>query len=136
MTSVTNKSDINDSADIVMLVNSFYDVLKQDEMIGFIFKQVIGDDWSHHLPVMYTFWEAVLLGKTGYTGNAVQKHIAIDKNIPLQPEHFERWQQVWNTTVDRLFEGEIAEDAKKKAASMIQLISFKVNAARQGKSIL
>lgn len=131
-----NRGDIANREDIEVLVNSFYDVLKHDDVVGFIFKDIIGNDWSHHLPVMYTFWEAVLLGKTGYTGNAVQKHIAIDKSIPLLSVHFERWQQVWNKTVDTLFEGTIAEDAKKKAASMIQLISFKVNAARSGKSIL
>lgn len=128
--------DITNRQDIEILVNTFYDTVKNDEIIGYIFHNIIGDDWSHHLPFMYNFWETVLLGKAGYTGNPVQKHIAIDKNIPLLPAHYERWQQVWNTTVDSLYTGPIANDAKKKAATMIQLISMKVNMARDNKSIL
>ena len=77
-----------------------------------------------------------LLGEAGYTGNAIQKHIAIDRQIPLEEAHFERWISLWRTTVDGLFSGQIAEEAKKKANLMLQLIQIKVSAGRSGKSIL
>src|SRR5437879_3670770 len=105
-------TDIITSEDIRLLVNNFYDRVKKDGMIGFIFNDIIGDDWSHHLPVMYQFWETILLGKPGYIGNPVKKHIDIDKSIPLREKHYKRWLESWNDTVDNLFTGPVAEEAK------------------------
>jgi hemoglobin len=127
--------DIETTGDIQLLVDRFYDRVKQDDKIGFIFHNIIGKDWSHHLPVMYQFWSMVLLNQQDYTGNPVRKHVEIDKRMPLKPEHYERWLSLWNKTVDELFSGNHAEEAKKKAKLMIELISYKVEWARQGKSI-
>lgn len=132
----TDKQDITGREDIELLVNTFYGRVRSDETIGYIFQNIIGDDWSHHLPIMYGFWETVLFGKAGYAGNPVRKHIEVDKAIPLTEEHYNRWQLLWNTTVDSLFTGDVATEAKKKAATMIQLISMKVSMARDNKSIL
>lgn len=128
--------DINNRQDVEQLVNTFYDKVKADTTIGHIFQTIIGDDWSHHLPVMYSFWETVLFGKAGYVGNPIKKHIDLDKQIPLEKAHYDRWQALWNETVDTLFAGPIADDAKYKAANMVNLISMKVVMARDGKSIM
>jgi len=127
--------DIESKDDLVTLVNTFYDRVKRDELIGHIFNTIIGDDWSVHLPIMYSFWNTVLFGAEGYRGQAVGKHIEIDQKIQLLPEHFERWILLWNNTVDSLFFGEKAEQIKAKALTMLQLIKFKVAAARGGKSL-
>ncbi|MES2704699.1 MAG: group III truncated hemoglobin [Bacteroidota bacterium] len=126
------KKDIEYEADIEMLVNSFYSAVKQDDVIGHIFNTIIGDDWSGHLPVMYKFWGSVLLSKPGYTGNPIKKHVELDKIIPVSKEHFERWLLIWNTTVDELFEGEVAELAKTRAGLMANLINIKIESARTG----
>ncbi len=128
--------DITTRQDIELLVNTFYDKVKKDDTIGFIFNQVIGEDWSHHLPIMYSFWETVLLQKAGYTGNPVKKHIDIDKQIPLQDAHYQRWVSLWNETVDSLFEGANADEIKNRASLMMNLISIKIQMARQGKTIM
>lgn len=129
-------NDIKDDKDIELLVNAFYDKVKNDDTIGYIFHKIIGEDWSHHLPIMYSFWGMVLLSETGYTGNPVKKHVQVDRAVPLTEAHYARWVQLWNATVDSLFAGEKAEEAKKRAAIMMQLISMKVQAARDNKSIL
>src|SRR5690349_1200784 len=121
--------------DLVVLVNTFYDRVRADEVIGHIFNSIIGDDWSHHLPVMYSFWNTVLFGAEGYKGQAVGKHIEIDKKIQLHPEHYERWITLWRDTVDKLFGGANAEAIKAKAQTMLQLIQFKVTASRTGKQL-
>lgn len=128
--------DITTRQDIELLVNTFYDKVKKDDTIGFIFNQVIGEDWSHHLPIMYSFWETVLLQKAGYTGNPVKKHIDIDRQIPLQDAHYQRWVSLWNETVDSLFEGANADEIKNRASLMMNLISIKIQMARQGKTIM
>jgi hemoglobin len=129
-------SDIETRQDIELLVNTFYDKVKQDETIGFIFQQIIGADWSQHLPIMYAFWETIILHKAGYTGNPVKKHIDIDQKIPLQEEHYTRWVALWTATVNSLFTGVNADEIKNRASLMMNLISIKVQMARQGKTIM
>lgn len=128
--------DIETKDDLEVLVNTFYDRVRRDELLGPIFNSIIGDDWSAHLPVMYSFWNTVLFGAGDYKGQAIGKHIAIDRKIPLQPQHFESWISYWRNTVDQLFIGSNAERIKEKALTMLQLIQFKVEASRSGKSLL
>lgn len=122
----TMNKDITERADIELLINSFYDVVRKDESIGYIFNDIIGDDWSHHLPIMYQFWESILFSKSGYSGNPIKKHIDIDKRMPLEQAHFTRWLELWNAAVDNLFEGENAAQAKNRAMLMANLINMKV----------
>src|ERR1043165_255182 len=124
--------DIRDRKDLEMLVNAFYDEVKPDPVIGFIFNTIIGDDWSHHLPIMYNFWDSVLFSKPGYMGNPVRTHVDVDKKTALTKEHFGQWLVLWNQTVDELFSGEIADMAKNKAALMANLINMKVDMSRSG----
>ncbi len=127
--------DIENRADIELLINSFYDKVRGDDRIGFIFNDIIGSDWSHHLPVMYQFWDMVLFSTPGYAGNPTRKHVDLDKRIPLAQEHFDRWLQLWNGTTDELFEGENAAQAKNRAMLMANLIHIKIEASRDGKLI-
>lgn len=129
------KKDITGREDVELLINSFYDIVKKDATIGYIFNDIIGDDWSHHMPVMYRFWESVLFSKPGYEGNPIKKHIDLDKRIPLNKEHFTRWLELWEATTDSLYEGAIADLAKNRAALMANLINIKVEMARDDKFI-
>lgn len=129
------KADLEPGLPVQELVNSFYDQAKRDPALGPVFNTIIGDDWSAHLPIMYTFWESVVFGLGGYKGQAVAKHVEIDRTIPLGEVHFERWMALWTATVDRMFEGPNADLAKSKANLMLQLIKFKVDHARSGKSL-
>jgi Truncated hemoglobins len=60
----------------------FYGNARQDELLGPIFDEAI-DDWKHHLPTMYQFWERLLFGVEEYTGNPFEKHL----NLPIQAIH-------------------------------------------------
>lgn len=130
------KQDISNREDIELLVNTFYDKVKADDTIGYIFHNIIGPDWSHHLPIMYQFWETVLLGKAGYVGNPVMKHIDLDKKMPLQDSHYKTWEGLWMATVNDLYSGPVADDAKYKASNMVNLIRMKVIMARDNKTIM
>ena len=129
------KRDIQNKADIETLINAFYDKVRKDETIGYIFNETIGDDWSHHLPVMYHFWNMVLFSQPGYGGNPTRAHVDLDKKTPLKKEHFDRWLVLWNETTDELFAGENAGQAKNRAMLMANLISIKVEMSRDGKLI-
>lgn len=122
----TMKSDITTRADVELMVDTFYQQVKKDPVIGYIFNDVVQLSWEVHIPVMYNFWENILLGGTAYKGNPMSPHIDLDKKEPLTEEHFNRWLELFTQTINQLFEGEKAEEAKTRARHMAALIQFKV----------
>ena len=51
-----NMKAINNREDIELLVNKFYEKVKVDETIGYIFNEIANINWDKHLPKMYDFW--------------------------------------------------------------------------------
>ncbi|WP_211092273.1 group III truncated hemoglobin [Chitinophaga eiseniae] len=121
------KREIANTGDIMELVNSFYDKVKADDVIGFIFNDVAKVDWSRHLPVMYDFWESLLLGSGSYGRNVMDPHFKLNKLIPLEPVFFERWLQLFEATVNERFTGERATQAISRARSIKGIMSFKMD---------
>lgn len=120
------KNDITTRADIELMVDTFYQQVKKDPVIGYIFNDVVQLSWEVHIPVMYNFWETILLGGAAYKGNPMSPHIELNKKEPLTQEHFNRWLELFSQTIDTLFEGEKANEAKTRAQHMAALILFKV----------
>ena len=100
--------DIKNSADVELLVKTFYGNLLGIEEIRPVFE---GIDFEKHMPHMVAFWEFVLLDKEGYTTNVFDKHV----NLPLKEEHFTMWLDTFGKTVHGLFAGEKAEMALQRA---------------------
>jgi hemoglobin len=130
------KTDISNRDDIQKLVLSFYDKVKQDEVIGYIFNDVAKVNWEKHLPVMYDFWENVLFGTGNYSGNPMATHTRLHEKTALSAEHFDRWKSIWTSTVEELFEGDIAELAKQRAVSIATVMHIKVTQTKPGISRL
>lgn len=120
------KKEITHREDIVLLVNSFYDMVKADTTIGHIFSDVANVNWDHHLPVMVDFWESVLLDGRSYSGNPMIKHITLNKQYRLSEEHFKAWLRLFDQTVDGLFTGSKADEAKARAVQIAQLMQHKI----------
>lgn len=114
--------DIEHLEDIQLLVNTFYGRVQQDDLIGPIFNERLEGKWPYHLEKMYAFWQTVLLEEHTYNGRPFPPHA----KLPVQTEHFERWKQIFNTTVDELFEGKIAEEAKWRAERMAAMFLSKI----------
>jgi hemoglobin len=107
--------DIRNRADCERLVRAFYSRTLTDPVIGFIFTDVAKLDLEAHVPRITSFWETVLLGARSYGGGAFRPHAALHAKVRMRRGHFERWLVLWGTTVDELFEGELAELAKSHA---------------------
>lgn len=120
------KDDIKNRADIERLVNTFYDKVKQDDVIGFIFNDVAEVNWDKHLPVMYDFWENIIFLTNQYIGNPMSVHIRLNEQVRFTKEHFHRWIQLFTGTVDELFEGRKANLAKEKAAGIAAIMETKI----------
>ncbi|MCQ6958355.1 group III truncated hemoglobin [Mucilaginibacter aquariorum] len=110
--------DINNEADIRNLVNTFYGKVRQDELLAPVFEIVIGDQWDHHLERMTDFWSTLLLYTKKFSDDPLTKHLP----LALTKEHFDRWLLLFHGTVDDLFQGQIAENAKKRANSIARIM--------------
>ena len=110
----TSRHDLRDPQDIRILVDTFYKKVQADPLLAPIFNDVARIDWAHHLPVMNQFWEKLLFRTGGYAGSPFPKHVI----LPLQTAHFERWLALFRQTVDELFDGAKALDAKGWAESI------------------
>lgn len=119
------KKDITHHDDIVLLVDTFYEKVKWSK-IGFIFSEVAKVNWPQHLPVMYAFWSGILLGEPAYNGNPMTKHIALSKITPMTELEFTEWLHLFTATVDELFEGENATEAKVRAGNIARLMLHKI----------
>lgn len=126
------KPDISSRADIEKLLLQFYEKVKADETIGFIFTDVVQMNWEKHIPVIADFWETILLDNPVYTKNAMEVHFDLNKKVPLKKEHFNSWLHLFNTTVDDLFEGKIAHLAKTRAKSIAGIMLLKMENTRKG----
>jgi len=120
------KVDIVSRADIEKMVFQFYEAVKKDETIGFIFTDVVQMNWEKHIPVIVDFWETILLDNPVYTKNAMEVHYDLNKKLPLQKEHFSSWVHLFTTTIDDLFEGKTAILAKTRAKSITAVMLFKM----------
>lgn len=127
------KRDIENIADITLIISNFYKLAMIDELIGYIFTDIAKIDLTHHIPKIANFWEGVLLNGNNYRGNPMLRHIELNEKTALQPEHFERWLQLWNNTIDANFEGENADLAKYRADLIAQTMSYKLKAIKEGK---
>jgi hemoglobin len=111
-----SRPDIASRDDIDRLLRHFYGLAMQDEVIGYLFTDVAHLDLEAHLPVIGNFWEAVLLQRPVYRGNPMRQHHALHAMSALRAEHFQRWVSLWSDSVEALFAGPLADEARRRAA--------------------
>lgn len=129
----TQRPDITGRADIERLVNTFYDKVRGDHLLGFIFDDVAKTDWSAHLPKMYAFWETMIFRSGTYVGNPLATHARLVPLTAMGRPQFDRWLAVFTATVDELFVGEKAEHIKSAASDMANVIHAKINGVEQAR---
>lgn len=114
----TKPRDIIDEADVRQLVDTFYGKVRQDGLLAPVFESVIGNNWDHHLGRMTDFWSTLLLYTRKFSDDPLTKHLP----LALTKEHFDRWLSLFHETLDELFQGQIAENAKKRAFSIARIM--------------
>lgn len=112
------KRDIQDERDVELLVNNFYNQVRNDELLYAIFEPVIQNNWDAHLKLMADFWSTLLLYTKKYNGDPLPKHLPLN----LSKLHFDRWLYLFSKTIDDMFDGQIAENAKKRASSIAKIM--------------
>lgn len=121
------RPDILSMDDVRLLVDTFYGRVRTDDLIGPIFNDAIQDRWPEHLEKLHRFWQTVLLGEHTYYGSPFMPHA----KLPIDKSHFDRWLQLFHATLNELFTGPKAEEAKQRSVMMAQMFQFKL--AQHGK---
>lgn len=111
------RRDLTDRADVALLVRSFYRYAAMDELLGPIFSAA-DVQWDDHIATVTDFWSWQLLGERGYTGHPLRAHEPSHARTPFADSHYERWLDLFVSTIDEYFVGEAAELAKRRAAKM------------------
>jgi hemoglobin len=107
------------TASITSLVHEFYADVRAAPELNAVFSQAIGENWARHLARMVDFWSTVMMGSKQFQGNVFGKHMLLGG---VEPRHFRRWLDLFESTADRLFEPALAEEfhtvARRIAASL------------------
>jgi hemoglobin len=113
------KKQIENRADIEVLVHAFYAKIRADKEIGSYFNTMI-KDWDTHLEKLTDFWETNLFAVKKYKGNPQEVHNEVDAHFggKITSNEFGIWLNHWFQTIDEHFEGENADTLKRRARKM------------------
>jgi hemoglobin len=125
--------DIASRADIERMVDGFYARVREDDLLGPIFDDVAATDWARHLPKMYAFWAGVLFATPGFSGNPLAVHLGLGRKVELGEREFGRWLSLFHHTVDELFSGPVATEAKVRAMRIAAVMQHHLSAAAAGR---
>lgn len=132
----SKKEDIKDREDVFTLVSAFYEKVRKEATLGPIFNERI-KDWDTHLELLTTFWETSLFFtkklEKKYKGNPLEAHVKVDEanGNGITELHFGIWLNLWGQTLDELFEGDYADNAKRRARKMGTFLYLKMFEARK-----
>lgn len=116
-------TDITSAADIKIFVDSFYSKIRADQLLGPVFALRIPDEqWGQHLNKMYGFWNTVLFFERDYKGNPFAKHIG----LPVENAHFQQWVSLFHQTIDEHFNGDRADETKRRARNIAMMFMAKL----------
>ena len=85
-----------DEAYVSVLVDVFYERIREDCILGPIFNEAIRDNWDAHLKKMKDFWASVALNAGRYSGDPIRSH---KKLAEVQPWHFDVWLELFEETL-------------------------------------
>lgn len=124
--------DISTMEDIKLLVDTFYQKVRENELLSPVFNEKIQDRWPQHLEKMYRFWQTVLLEEHTYYGSPFPPHA----KLPVEQKHFDTWLKLWYATIDGHFKGPKASDAKWRGDKMAVMFLSKIGYYKGGSPVL
>lgn len=116
--------DITTADDVHLLITTFYTRVRPDPVIGHFFTEL---NFDTHTPRIVSFWNMVLFGDRTFQGDPITAHRKLNEQLPMEQVHFDHWVQLFQTTVDELFAGAKAEEAKQRAHSIAGVMMHKLN---------
>jgi hemoglobin len=105
------------------LVDTFYERVQQDDVLGPVFDRMLAGKWHTHMPRMYAFWTKILLGTGEFQGNVFGTHMALEG---IEKEHFVRWLGLFRRTAAEVLGQDAPEaiEVAERIATSLQLGYF------------
>jgi truncated hemoglobin YjbI len=128
---LASRTDLSDRDDIERLVVAFYRYAAMDELLGPVFSAA-HVDWPGHIDTLIDFWAWQLLGERGYEGNPLRAHDPVHARTPFTDAHYDRWLDLFVSTIDEHFAGSVAEVAKGRAKKMAAAMRRLLNGLEHG----
>ena len=122
--------DIENRADLELVLNAFYRKAFEDDMLRFFFVDIAGLDLESHLPTITDFWESILFGTIRYQGNVMIKHFALDEQRQIGREQIDRWLALFSETINAQFAGPKTEEMLNRARIIGETLFYKLESRR------
>lgn len=106
--------------EISQLVESFYQRVRDDGMLGPIFSEHV-DDWPSHLGKMVDFWSSTLRGTARFRGSPMIKHQGIEG---ITDRHFQRWLQLFHETTANIENAALRERANQLSSRIAESLWY------------
>jgi len=97
---------------IERLVRRFYAKGDRDDLLGPLFLAI--PDIETHLGIIIDFWSRQILGTERYQGRPFPPHW----KLAIEPEHFDRWMDLFSQTAREELPADLADMAITKAGHM------------------
>ena len=108
--------DLDERTEIAEFVTRFYRQIAQDERFHHYFDVLARVDWDVHTRDLTDFWSAVLLAEPDRDPAAVlEAHRWLHEATAFHVELFDRWLDIFDTTLDEGWCGPVAERARRRA---------------------
>ena len=114
-----SRHDIQNEGDIKMLVDTLCQKANNDTLLGPSFGAASRIYWPNFLTSQYRYWSSSLLGLQVADGSALPEQVV----IPHGGHHVDHWVALFSSSVEELFSGSKAEEAKKLARQLATRIS-------------
>ena len=111
---------------IRQLVHGFYQRAREDDLIGPIFNSRV-QNWDEHLARLCDFWSSVTLMSGRYHGQPMVAHAP----LPIEPQHFDRWLQLFAQTAREICPEPAARYFIERASRIADSLELGI-AARRG----
>ena len=118
-TPVTHSGVVVTEEQLAALVRRFYVAARKDSLIGPVFEAMIVD-WEDHFAIAQDFWSHMLLGTGRYQGHPLAPHM----HMPLEPESFDRWLELFHAAANESLPPPAAAQAIGRANHMAN--AFKI----------
>ncbi len=113
--------DLVDRNHVVEFIRRFYSDVAQDDLLGPMFNDVARVDWGEHLPKLTDFWCRALFGTAGYSGNPFRAHLDVHTQRAFTIDHFNRWLDLFEETLDCGWAGPNADRMKMLANNVARV---------------
>ena len=110
--------------DIRLVVDSFYNCVRSDALLGPVFATRIQDAdmaWRQHQDHIADFWSSIFLKTGRFNGNPMEKHASL---VDITPEHFDHWLYLFTKTTRSVLpqnKAEVIIEMARRIARSLQM---------------